>query len=173
MLGVSRVQFLTGLPVVLMLYACATPNPGTFAVPRIETSVAVDTTVAVVTASATDATDDTEAAATFEVRFDPSGGETTPGGPSLRSMRMIIEAGRGTERGVVLLGDELTLAGTAETILGDDRWLVGVSGVSDATESCIVVRMAAERDGDALRGWAVVDADGSATSLSFVAEPTT
>ena len=169
MAAVSRSRFVLGIPIALMLYACATPTVGTFEVPRIETAAMEEATPAFVAESAPKPTD----GATFEVRFDPSGGENAPGATSLHAMRMIIEPGEGSERGVVLLGDELTLAGTAETIMGDDRWLVGVSGVSDATESCIVVRMAAERDGEALRGWAVVDADGNATSLSFVAEPTT
>ena len=75
----------------------------------------------------------------------------------------------GVGREVRLVDGDVTLSGVAEAV-GRDRWLVGVAGVTD--DACIVIRMTAEQEGTILRGWAVVDTEGQASSLPFVAEPT-
>jgi hypothetical protein len=144
----------------MALYACAAPQPRDFAVPVIEK------TDALVVAESTAEPQGTapEEASVFTVTFAQDDASAP-----LKAMRMVMEPGGG-ERAVQLVDDDLLLTGTAEAIPGGDRWLVGVSGVTSS--SCIVVRMTAERDGHALRGWATIDADGRATALPFVAEPT-
>ncbi len=148
------------------LCACAGPLlPPSFAVPAIEPTPVLREVPPDAEEAATAASSTTERpAAVFEVTFDSDVGSVP-----LKSMRMVMAAGDDEAREVEMVDQEWTLTGTAEAIPGGDRWLVGVSGVSSTT--CIVVRMTAVRDGDRLRGWAVIDAGGSATAARFVAEP--
>lgn len=84
-----------------------------------------------------------------------------------RRLRLVMDPG-GRERHVELGDGELVLDGTAEEV--DGRWLVGLAGLAPDAEG-VVVRMTAERDGESLRGWAVViDSHETALSVPFVAE---
>lgn len=162
--------------VVFGLQGCSpAQRSGSFEVPTIEEAAPAGGAAQVAGAATCDAPVDSSSPrgpveVTFDVTFDgatalfPSAASASS---PLSSMRMVMAPG-GTERAVEIMGDELMLTGTAEAI-SNHRWLVGVSGFT--ADACVVVRMTAQSDGDGLTGWAVVDTEGRASSLSFVAVP--
>lgn len=149
MLSVSSSTVLTGLALVFAVAACGAP-PVAVEAPVIEATLGSE--------APAEAPPEVTAA-TFVLTF---------GGAELSEMRMVMQPGE-TEREVRVVDGDTELTGVAEAI-DDHRWLVGVAGVT--SDACIVIRMTAEQEGAALRGWAVVDTEGRAKALPFVAEPT-
>jgi hypothetical protein len=143
----------------LVVAACAACAPGTPA-PMVVDAPAIEATPQDTSAVELPAPDE-PVPATFAVTFGSE--ELVP----LSRMRMVVGPGSDA-RGVELEGEGATLTGVAERAGDEDHWLVGLSGMTG--DACIVVRMSMHRQGDGLRGWATIDADGWASSVSVVAD---
>lgn len=148
--------------VLAALPACSSSQPSPLRVPPIEPSPASPDASE---ASASSPPLRVALPASYSLTFDDGDGAHW-----LAERHLVLVMDPGDRERRAELGDgELTLAGTAEEV--DGRWLVGVAGLAPDAEG-VVVRMTAEPDGDALRGWAVViDSHESALSVPFVAQP--